>query len=360
MTEDRTEPPPSAALGGVAEVRFVVGSSQAGERLDAAVSAALGSSRAAARRLVAEGRVRVDGRVARKGSGLAAGAVVTVARPAASALDPVPETGGASPSDHAPGGSGADAGAAGRSRHPARNDGAPGVAIVYEDGDLLAIDKPAGMPSHPLRAGERGTAANFLVGHDRACARASVDPREGGLGHRLDTATSGVLVAARSRSVWRALRTSLASEECEKRYLAEVWGAPPDVGRISAAIGRRGRRGKTVRLDGGRNPQPAETTWTVLERRAETALIEARLHAGRPHQVRAHLAGAGFPIVGDDRYGDHDLPAEPAEGPRARGGPGLRLHAAAITFRHPTTKVLVTLTAPAPAWATVGARPFAV
>jgi len=345
----RTEAP--AATTSTTGARFEVGAEGAGQRLDALVSQALGLSRAAARRLVAAGRVRLDGRAPRKGASVGAGAVVTVAGPLSREVEPVP--------DH----------------HATPEVGEGAISVVYEDADLLAVNKPAGMPSHPLRAGERGTAANFLVGRDPACAGASLDPREGGLGHRLDTATSGVLIAGRSRPAWLALRASLGGPECEKRYLAEVWGAPPSEGRIDAAIGRRGRRGKTVRLDAGRNPQPAETTWKVLERRPATTLVEARLHAGRPHQVRAHLAGAGFPIVGDDRYGppvagppetephggtDAGQPASatPTSGPGR--APRLHLHAAAITFRHPTTKALVTVTAPAPPWASVGVRPFAV
>ena len=338
----------ASPLGGA---RFEVAPEAAGQRLDALVSAALGLSRAAARRLVAAGRVRLDGRIPRKGASVGAGAVVTVTGPVATEIDPVPD--GEVPR--------------------AESEGA--LAVVYEDADLLAVDKPAGMPSHPLRVGERGTAANFLVARDPACAGASLDPREGGLGHRLDTATSGVLVAARSRPAWLALRASLGGPDCEKRYLAEVWGAPPPEGRIDAAIGRRGRRGKTVRLDGGRNPQPAETTWKVVERRRATTLVEARLHAGRPHQVRAHLAGAGFPIVGDDRYGppavESPEPKPSAEResgdekaaratPTPGAAPRLHLHAAAITFRHPMTRALLTVSAPAPPWASVGAGPFAV
>ncbi|HEY8924649.1 MAG TPA: pseudouridine synthase, partial [Polyangia bacterium] len=198
----RSESP--AATASAAGGRFEVTSEAAGQRLDALVSQTFGLSRAAARRLVAAGRVRLDGRIARKGATVAAGAVVTVAGPLSRDVDPVP--------DH---------------DDAARSEGDGAIALVYEDADLLAVNKPAGMPSHPLRAGERGTAANFLVAHDPACAKASLDPREGGLGHRLDTATSGVLVAARSRPAWLALRAALAAPECEKRYRAEVWGAPP-------------------------------------------------------------------------------------------------------------------------------------
>ena len=290
---------------------FSVDATGEGQRLDAFVGARLSLSHAAARRLIADGRVRVDGRLRAKGELVHAGQLVTVLQP------PAAPAVVAAPSE-----------AAGR------------LIVLYEDDALVAIDKPGGIPSHPLRAGEEGTAANLLCARYPECADASLDPREGGLVHRLDTATSGVLVAARTRDAWRALRQAFTADDSVKRYLAEVWGLPED-GRIVAAIGRRGRRGTTVRIDGGRNPQAAETRWTVLARAAETTLVMATLHAGRAHQVRAHLAAAGFPIVGDDRYGRPGR-TEPA---------GLRLHAAAIEFRHPTTGTRLVVEAPPPAWA---------
>jgi 23S rRNA pseudouridine1911/1915/1917 synthase len=232
------------------------------------------------------------------------------------------------------GGAGAGAGAA-----PVAADAGLIVNVLYADEALVAIDKPAGIPSHPLRAGELGTAANAIVARFPECADASPDPREGGLVHRLDNDTSGVLVAARSRAAWTALRAALGEPTCEKTYLAEVAG-DPEAGASTAAIGRVGRRGGRVRLDGGRRPLPAHTTWRVVERRGVTALLEVRLHAGRAHQVRAHLASAGLPIVGDATYGD----ASAAPGP-------LHLHAASIAFRHPLTGAPLLLDAPAPAWA---------
>jgi len=290
-----------------------VAAEEAGARLDAFVSRKLGVTVGEARRRIEAGLVRVDGRRQRKGATLAAGARVSIE--------------------------------AGESRLIA--DPAAPVTFLHQDAALIAIDKPAGMPSHPLRLGERGTAANAIIGRYPECAGASEDPREGGLGHRLDTATSGVLVAARDRAAWLALRAALGGEDCQKRYLAEVWGQPPDEGQVSAAIGRRGRRGGKVQLDGGRNPLPAATRFTVLERRARTALVVAHLHAGRAHQVRAHLAAAGFPIVGDDRY-------DPLYSERRAGAPRLHLHAAAVSFTHPTTARPITIEAPPPAWARPG------
>jgi len=293
------------------EEDHTVAAEDTGSRLDAFVSRRRQVSVGEARRWIAAGQVRVDGRRLAKGTPVTTGAHVTIAAPA----DP-----------------------------PLAADGSGAVAFIYEDGSLIAIDKPAGMPSHPLRAGERGTAANVIVARYPECAAASEDAREGGLGHRLDTATSGVLVAARDRATWVALRAALAAADCQKLYLAKVSGQPPDEGRIALPIGRRGRRGGTVRLDGGRNPLPAETRWRVLSRDAETALVEARLHAGRAHQVRAHLASSGFPIVGDDRYDDRHHQRETGE---AR----LHLHAAAVSFTHPVTGKPLTIEAPPPAWA---------
>jgi 23S rRNA pseudouridine1911/1915/1917 synthase len=282
----------------------------AGRRVDHLVAEAVpGLSVAAARRLVDDGAVRVDGRRARKGTRLAAGQVVEVDEEAL------------------------------RDRRPGVGPD-PGLAleVLYEDDTLVAFAKPAGLPSHPLGSQRTGTAASALVARFPECATASPDPREGGLVHRLDTATSGVLVAARRARAWPELRAALAGADGEKTYLAEVMGAPPDQGVATAPIGRVGRRGARVRVGGGRRPLPAHTEWEALERREATTLVRVRLRAGRAHQVRAHLAAAGFPIVGDSKYG----------GPEA---PRLHLHAASVRFRHPISAELILIAAPPPGWA---------
>jgi 23S rRNA pseudouridine1911/1915/1917 synthase len=236
--------------------------------------------------------------------------------------------------------------------------------VLHEDAALVAIAKPAGVPSHPLAPGQRGTAANAIVARWPECAGASPDAREGGLVHRLDTGTSGVLIAARAAGVWPALRAALTADDCEKTYLAEVVGAPPDTGVESMPIGRVGRRGGRVRVGGGRQPMAAETAWRVIERRADTAIVRVTLSAGRHHQVRAHLAAAGWPIVGDRRYGeggghehvDEDEDEDEDENrDGARGGESMHLHAAAVRFRHPVSGDTILIEAPPPDWAMIRA-----
>jgi len=295
----------------VARVR--VGAEQEGERLDHVVARARGDvAIAEGRRLIDAGAVRVDGRVARKGVRVVAGQVVDIDERAADGVGVEP-------------------------------DATVQVRWLHVDDALVAIDKPAGVPSHPLRARERGTAANAIVARFPECATASTDPREGGLAHRLDNETSGVLLAARTRPAWEALRAAMGAANCDKTYLAEVVGAPPDAGVETAPIGRAGRRGARVRVGAGRAPLAARTAWEVVERRGATTLVRARLHAGRAHQVRAHLAAAGFPIVGDEVYG--------AAAPPAADGARLRLHAHTIALPHPITGAALLIEAPPPAWA---------
>ena len=318
MAHSREDPP--------AEVPLVVDRSEAGWRLDAFLARRkLSPSTAAARRAVASGAVRVNGRVARKGVHLQPGDAVDMSGgPAAdTVLVPTPEL---------------------------------DLSVLYQDGDIVAVDKPAGVHTHPLRPGDEATVAGALIARYPECAAASPDPREGGLGHRLDVGTSGVLLAGRSRETWYRLRAALASAMCEKIYLAEISGRfpagggdpddfvvpgprPPGSFVVTAPIGRRGRHGGRVKLASGRQPLPARTEITLIEEREASALVEARLSRGRAHQVRAHLAYLGIPVKGDPIYGQPDASAN------------LHLHAWAVSLLHPITGKPLRIEAPLPAWA---------
>jgi 23S rRNA pseudouridine1911/1915/1917 synthase len=309
---------------------LVVQASEAGLRLDGLLAQRqIVASVSAARRALASGIVRVNGRIAKKGMHLQPGDTVELCDgPVGAPIgNPVLQpTEGSS------------------------------LSLLYVDDDLVAVDKPGGIASHPLRPGDGPSVASALVSRFPECAQASPDPREGGLGHRLDVATSGVLLAARSRETWHRLREALATPFCEKIYVAETCGQFPTVDNfakefvvpgsrassfvVTVPIGRQGRRGHKVKLASGRQPLPARSEINCIEVRENTTLVEARLAQGRAHQVRAHLAYLGIPVVGDAIYGQVD----------DEGG-SLRLHAWVVSFVHPTTGKPMRIEAPIPPWA---------
>jgi 23S rRNA pseudouridine1911/1915/1917 synthase len=270
------------------EQHFVV--EQDGLRLDQALARAAGCSAGEARRLIEEGRVSVDGKRSSKGQRVPCGSRITLtgALPTAEALRPLPE--------------------------PNRP-----LAVLWVDEEVVAVNKPAGEPTHPLRPGERGTLVNALVARYPESALASDDPREGGAAHRLDRETSGVLVAARTNAAWRALRDAFGRGASRKRYLALVVGTPEEHAVIEGSIEPAGAR---VRV--GRGGPPARTEALRLLAGPGAALVLATTTTGRMHQVRAHLASAGHPLMGDVLYG----------GP-ALDGDGHLLHAARLSLPHP-------------------------
>jgi 23S rRNA pseudouridine1911/1915/1917 synthase len=178
---------------------------KAGTRLDLFVGEALGLSRAHLKRLFDEGHIRLNGRSAKKGQLVEAGQRVRVT---------VEE----------------------QRREAVADASAFELAVLHEDAQLVFVDKPAGRPSHPLKPGETGTVANALVARYPECAEASVDAREGGLCHRLDVETSGVLLAARTRSAWEAMRQAFSGRDVDKRYLALVTGPLADEGDIELPL----------------------------------------------------------------------------------------------------------------------------
>lgn len=296
---------------------FVVSAEEAGSRLDRLLVRRLtGLSRRGARAMLEAGCVSVDAgrrgapRVARvKAQRVEAGDEIIVQR-CEEFVDPASQ--------------------------PPVPGAVEGVQVLHEEPSFLVLHKPAGIPSHPLRPFETGTVANAVAARYEECVAVGGSPREAGLCHRLDTLTSGLLVVARSPEAYLAFRSAFWSHRVEKRYLALVLGRPPEVFSVAAFIrNRRGRR----RVQVGSGGLEAETAFRRVRGAAAASLVEARTRFGRRHQVRAHLAHAGHPLVGDALYGGEALPGWP--------GPPL-LHASRMAFPHPQSGEQVVFEDPLP------------
>ena len=213
---------------------------------------------------------------------------------------------------------------------------AMGLVILYEDADLIVLDKPAGLVVHPAPGNPDRTLVNALLAHCGESLSGIGGVRRPGIVHRLDKDTSGVMVAAKNDRAHHALSAQFQAHSIERAYRAVVYGAPiPPVGLIEGNIGRHrtDRKRMAVVANGGK---PAATRYRVLERfgdpaRPKASLIEAELLTGRTHQVRVHLAHRGHPLIGDPVYG---------RGRTTRGGnvPAFgrqALHAFRLAFVHP-------------------------
>ena len=207
------------------------------------------------------------------------------------------------------------------------------LAIVFEDDTLIVIDKPAGLVVHPGAGCASGTLQNALLHHAPDLAPLA----RSGIVHRLDKDTSGLLVVARTEIARLALIGQLKTREMGREYEALVIGRPPATGFVEAPIGRdaRHRTRMSVRRDG----RPARSDFMVLERLGPYSLLRVRLHSGRTHQIRVHMAHLGFPLVGDETYGGgrtrHLLTRQ-------------ALHARRLTVRHPRTGEPLAFESPRP------------
>ncbi len=277
-----------------------VGREAAGERLDAFLATGLGISRAEARRLLARGRVALDGRTASasaKGLRLSEGARVELAAFA-------PE-------------------AAARPIAEAR----PGFPVLARGPGWLALDKPPGVPVHPLEPDETGTLLNFAVAEEPGLHGVGEGGLRSGVVHRLDSDTSGVVLLATDEPTWQRLRAAFAAHRVRKRYRAVVLGALPDRGRADVGLVVAQHRPARVRVVAPDDPRPGvrpgRLAWVVRERLRGACLLEVDLETGFLHQVRATLAHLGAPVAGDRRYG----PAAEAD---PSGAGRQLLHAASV------------------------------
>jgi len=290
----------------VSDVRQLV-ADRTGERLDLFVARRLPElTRSRVRRLIDDGLITIEGRLpAKAGLALEAGqrVAVTLPPPEPSALRPE----------------------------------AMPLRIVYEDDDLLVVDKPAGLAVHPAPGHASHTLVNALLAH---CPELSGVGGEGrpGIVHRLDKDTSGLLIVAKNDAAHAALARQLGARQVEKTYLALVRGrVDPAEGLVDAPIGRHPvHRKKQAVVEGGRE---ARTRYRVLRALDGYSLVEVRPESGRTHQIRVHFASIGHPVAGDALYG------------RGAAPPSLRrqfLHAQRLAFRHPRTGDRLELDAPLP------------
>lgn len=203
------------------------------------------------------------------------------------------------------------------------------VAVVHADDDVVVVDKAPGVVVHPGAGNFRGTLAQALLARYPELGTVG-QPGRGGVVHRLDKGTSGLLVVARNPQAYDSLVTQLGARQVERRYLTLVWGCPrPPRGRVEAPIGRS-RRDPT-RMTVSKTGRAAQTTYEVRRVFAapvEVALVACRLETGRTHQIRVHLGAIGHPVVGDARYrGRRPVLACPRP----------FLHAELLAFDHPST-----------------------
>ena len=228
------------------------------------------------------------------------------------------------------------------------------LTILFEDADLIVIDKPAGLVVHPAPGNPDGTLVNALLAHAGDDLPGIGGEKRPGIVHRLDKDTSGVMVAAKTERAHRALSEAFASRDLDRAYLALAWGLPgPVEGQVEAPIGRHpgDRKRMAVVQRGGK---PAITRYRVQRAwGTAAALVECRLLTGRTHQIRVHLAHIGHPLVGDPVYlrrtpaGARLLPATARDALLAF--PRQALHAATLGFRHPVSGQPLSFASPLPA-----------
>jgi 23S rRNA pseudouridine1911/1915/1917 synthase len=296
--------------------RFVVDQSHPGERLDKYLAGRFpAASRGALQRLIEEGHIRVDDRLVKPTHHPRIGEVISVCWPEARPAQAQPE---AIPLD-----------------------------ILYEDEDVLVLNKAPGIVVHPSAGHEEHTLVNALLHHCRGRLSGIGGVARPGIVHRLDKETSGCLVVARHDQAHQALAEQFADRTAHKTYLAIVCGEMPrDSGEIRAAIGRHPSHRQRMAVTGGQGRE-AWTSYRVVEGLSGATLVEATLHTGRTHQIRVHFQHIGFPVAGDATYGQRA--SKRLIELTGYVPPRVLLHAHKLAFVHPRTGRKRSFVAPWPA-----------
>lgn len=280
----------------------------AGKRADRFLAEKLSScSRSRLQALIGEGLVTIDGVPVRSSRKVAPGETVTVELPDPVETEVVPEE--------------------------------MDLDILYEDGDVLVVNKPKGMPVHPAAGHINGTLVNGILAHCGSDLSGINGVLRPGIVHRIDKDTTGALIVCKNDAAHRAIAAQLEAHTAVRRYRGIVTGnLKEDTGTVTGNIGRspRDRKKMAVVVSGGK---PAVTHYRVLERFGTCTYCEFRLETGRTHQIRVHMAHIGHPLLGDEVYGG---------GRRIPGTEGQTLHAMVIGFVHPSTGAYVECTAPLP------------
>ncbi|GAA4903561.1 RluA family pseudouridine synthase [Tessaracoccus lubricantis] len=289
---------------------FLIPDALAGDRLDAVAARISGYSRSRIETLIEEGNVRLDGAVVAKGSQRVRGGELLDLH------------------DSAPVGV------------QVRPELADGVGIVFEDADLVVVDKPVGVAAHPSLGWEGPSVVEHLAAAGVQVATSGAAERQG-IVQRLDVGTSGLMVVAKSEVAYSVLKQAFRDRTVDKIYHALVQGHPdPFTGTIEAPIGRHpGADWKMAIIEGGRH---SVTHYETLEAHRAATLLEVHLETGRTHQIRVHMAAIGHPCVGDPLYGSDPKLAE------RLGLIRQWLHAVELGFVHPTTGDDVRFTSPYP------------
>ena len=283
---------------------------RAGERADQLLARLLPElTRSAAQRLLEDGRVTCGGQAVKKNYKTAPGDVLTVSLPDPAPIDVLPQN---IPLD-----------------------------VVFEDGDVIVVNKPVGMVVHPAAGHPDGTLVNALLYHCGKSLSGINGSLRPGIVHRIDRDTSGLIIAAKNDFAHLSLAEQLQDHSLYREYAAVCVGTMrEDSGTVSAPIARHPADRKRMAID-RLHGRAAVTHYTVLERFPGHTYLQCRLETGRTHQIRVHLASLGRPLLGDVVYGAH------------KPYPGLAgqcLHARRLTFTHPRTGNLTTVECPLPGW----------